>query len=272
MIAACPPAGAAVSEIRVVIVEDEPPARAKLLRLLAAHPRYRVVAEAETVAAALAALRNERPDLLFLDIALGAGSGFDVLARAAPPYPLIVFTTAYHEHAVRAFEFAALDYLLKPFDRERFGRALARVEQRLAVRAGGDTDDDERLRRLGALAVPRLRRLVVHERGRAVAVPLEAVQRLSAAGNYVEIHAGARRHLLRAALSRLAQRLDPDEFVRVHRSHLVRADAIIGIEARAHGDAALTLSDGSEVLLSRRYRDLLPDDWLRSRVDRSVAE
>lgn len=257
-----------MAEIRVVIVDDEPPARAKLRRLLLPYADYRIVAEADSVAGALAAWRDARPDLLFLDIALGAESGFDLLARAPAPkadagrYPLVVFTTAHHEHAVRAFEFAALDYLLKPFDRERFARALARVGERLAARREDGDADEERLRRVGTLATPRLTRLVVHERGRTLIVPIADVQRLSAAGNYVEIHTAARRHLIRAALSRLAQRLDPAEFLRVHRSHLVRADAVVRIDARAHGDALLTLRDGAEVLLSRRYRSLLPAQWL----------
>ncbi|MDR3387093.1 MAG: LytTR family DNA-binding domain-containing protein [Rudaea sp.] len=248
-------------EIRVVIVEDEPPARAKLRRFLGEHANYRIVAEAEDVAGGLAAWRNEKPDLLFLDIALGAESGFDLLTRAAPPYPLIVFTTAFHEHALRAFEFAALDYLLKPFDRERFARTLERVGERLVARAEGEGDaaDEERLRKLAS--APRLRRIVVHERGRTLIVPIAAVQRLSAAGNYVEVHTAGRRHLVRATLSRLAQRLDPAEFLRVHRSHLLRADFIAGISPWAHGDLKLTLKDGSEVMLSRRYRGLLPEDW-----------
>jgi two-component system, LytTR family, response regulator len=250
-----------MAEIRVAIVEDEPPARAKLKRMLGEHAGYRVVAEADDVAGAVAAIRDENPDLVFLDIRLGAGSGFDVLTRAAPPYPLIVFTTAYHEHALRAFEFAALDYLLKPFDRERFARSLERVAARLAER---DSDaDEERLRTLGAKlgATPRLCRFVVHERGRSLIVPIGDVSRLSAAGNYVEVHTPARRHLVRATLSRLAQRLDPIEFLRVHRSHLVRANAIAEIAPWAHGDLKLTLKDGSELMLSRRYRNLLPEDW-----------
>lgn len=251
------------SDVRIVLVEDEPPARAKLRRLLAERPGHRVVAEAEDVAGGLAALREHRPDLLFLDIRLGAENGFDLLARAAPPLPLLVFTTAYHEHALRAFEVAALDYLLKPFDRERFARTLARVAERLAERRedGDGGAADERLRRLGAelTRMPRLQRLVVHERGRSRVVPLADVQRFSAAGNYVEVHAGERRHLIRATLSRLAQRLDPAEFLRVHRSHLVRADFVAAIAPWAHGDLRLTLKDGSELLLSRRYRALLPD-------------
>lgn len=254
-----------MTEIRVAIVEDEPPARAKLRRLLAGHAGYRIVAEVEDVAGGLAALRNEQPDLLFLDIQLGAESAFDLLLHATPPYPLIVFTTAFHEHALRAFEYAALDYLLKPFDRERFARTLVRVAERLAERREGEgaAADEERLRRLGSELgrTPRLSRIVVHERGRALVVPIAEVQRLSAAGNYVEVHTANRRHLVRATLSRLAQRLDPAEFLRVHRSHLVRADFIAAIAPWAHGDLKLTLKDGGEVMLSRRYRGLLPDNW-----------
>lgn len=249
-----------MAEVRVVVVEDEPPARAKLRRLLSEHAAYRIVSEADNVADALAALRAHKPDLLFLDIKLGAESGFDVLARAAPPYPLIVFTTAFHQHALRAFEFAALDYLLKPFDRERFARTLRRVEERLAEHDG--EAGEERLRRLSAdLAHTRLSRIVVHERGRSVIVPIAEISRLSASGNYVEVHTDARRHLVRATLSRLAQRLDPAEFLRVHRSHLVRADAIAEVAPWAHGDLKLRLKDGSELMLSRRYRSLLPGDW-----------
>lgn len=251
-------------EVRVAIVEDEPPARARLRRLLSAHAGWRIVAEAEDVAGGLAILRTHAPDLLFLDIRLGAEDGFDLLARAAPPYPLVVFTTAWHEHALRAFEVAALDYLLKPFDRERFARCLDRVAARLAERrAEGQAEADageEGLRRLaGGLArTPRLRHIVVHARGRSLIVPIGEVQRLEAAGNYVEVHTAGARHLVRATLARLAQRLDPAEFLRVHRSHLVRADFIAACTPWAHGDLKLTLRDGSEVMLSRRYRALLP--------------
>jgi two-component system LytT family response regulator len=258
-----------MAEIRVAIVEDEPPASAKLRRLLAEHARYRIVAEAEDVAGGLAVLRDARPELLFLDIQLGAESGFDLLTRASPPYPLIVFTTAFHEHALRAFEFAALDYLLKPFDRERFARCLARVDERLRERREAQIEgesgvaDEERLRRLGTDLghTPRLSRIVVHERGRSLIVPIADVQRLSAAGNYVDVHTSTRCHLVRSTLARLAQRLDPTEFLRVHRSHLVRADFIAEIAPWAHGDLKLVLKDRSELLLSRRYRNLLPPDW-----------
>ena len=251
-------------EARIAIVEDEPPARARLRRLLSQHPGWRIVAEAEDVAGGLALLRAHEPDLVFLDIRLGNEDGFDLLARASPPYPLVVFTTAYHEHAVRAFEVAALDYLLKPFDRTRFAQCLDRVAARLVERrmqAPGEADaGDESLRRLaGGLArVPRLRRFVVHRQGRSLVVPIDEVQRLEAAGNYVVVHTANARHLVRATLSRLAQRLDPLEFLRVHRSHLVRADSIVATTPCGHGDQRLSLRDGGEVLLSRRYRALLP--------------
>ncbi|MEO7064827.1 MAG: LytTR family DNA-binding domain-containing protein [Dokdonella sp.] len=256
-----------MAEIRVAIVEDEPPARAKLRRMLGEHAEYRIVVEADDVAGGLAALRDDKIDLLFLDIQLGAESGFELITRAAPPFPLIVFTTAFHEHALRAFEFAALDYLLKPFDRERFARCLVRVAERLAERReyDGGSADEERLRRLGAdlVQLPRLQRIVVHERGSSLVVPMAEVQRLSASGNYVEVHTDTKRHLVRATLSRLAQRLDPGEFLRVHRSHLVHADFIKAIAPWAHGDLKLRLRDGSELMLSRRYRALLPEGWNR---------
>ena len=257
-----------MAEVCVAIVEDEPPARAKLRRMLDEYAGYRVVAEAEDVAGGLAALRESRPELLFLGIQLGAESGFDLLARTAHPYPLIVFTTAFHEHAVRAFEFAALDYLLKPFDRDRFARCITRVGERLADRQqeGGGAEEEERLRRLptDVCHIPRLQRIVVHERGRSLIVSVADVQRLAAAGNYVEVHTCAKRHLVRATLSRLAQGLDPTEFLRVHRSHLVRADFIKETAPWAHGDLKLTLKDGDVLMLSRRYRGLLPQGWLDS--------
>lgn len=253
-----------MAEVRVAIVEDEPPARARLRRMLAGHAGFRIVAEADDVAGGLAILRAQAPDLLFLDIRLGAEDGFDLIARAAPPYPLVVFTTAYHEHAVRAFDVAALDYLLKPFDRARFAQCLDRVMARLAQRRGdgqGEADaGEEALRRLaGGLArTPRLRHFVVHAQGRSLIVPVGDVLRLEAAGNYVEVHVAGARHLVRATLSRLAQRLDPAVFLRVHRSHLVRADCVVATAPCGHGDMKLSLRDGSEVMLSRRYRALLP--------------
>ena len=246
--------------LEVAIVEDEAPACARLQRLLDAHADVRVLGAADDVAGALTLLRTARPALVFLDVQLGSEDAFALLRRLPEPQPLIVFATAYHQHALRAFEVAAIDYLLKPFDGERLAHTLARVRARLA-----DTDAlpaDEDVRRLRAAWKPAAAppRLVVHDRGRRIVVPLAELLRVTACGNYVELHTTERRYLLRTSLARLAQRLDPAQFLRVHRSHLLRADQIVGMTPRAHGDAELRLRDGSTLLLSRRFRDVLPAD------------
>ncbi len=245
--------------LEVALVEDEAPARARLKRLLAAHADVRIVGEAEDVAGALALLRATRPALVFLDVQLGRDDAFALLRRLPEPQPLIVFATAHHEHALRAFEVAAVDYLLKPFDGERLARALARVRARLAEADTLPADED--VRRLRAAWMPaQPPRLVVQDRGHRIVVPLVDLLRVAACGNYVELHTAERRYLLRTPLARLAQRLDPAQFLRVHRGHLLRADQIVSVTPRAHGDAELHLRDGSTLLLSRRYRESLPAD------------
>ena len=246
--------------LEVALVEDEAPARARLKRLLAAHADVRIVGEAEDLAGALALLRATRPALLFLDVQLGRDDAFALLRRLPEPQPLIVFATAHHEHALRAFEVAAVDYLLKPFDGERLARALGRARTRLAEADALPADEDvRRLRAAWSPAAPPPR-LVVQDRGRRIVVPLADLLRVAACGNYVELHTAERRYLLRTPLARLARRLDPTQFLRVHRSHLLRVDQILGVSPRAHGDAELHLRDGSSLLLSRRYRDALPAD------------
>ena len=246
--------------LEVALVEDEAPARARLQRLLAAHADVRIVGEAEDVAGALALLRATRPALLFLDVQLGRDDAFALLRRLPEPQPLIVFATAHHEHALRAFEVAAVDYLLKPFDGERVARALGRARARLAEADALPADEDvRRLRAAWSPAAP-LPRLVMQDRGRRIVVPLADLLRVAACGNYVELHTAERRYLLRTPLARLARRLDPTLFLRVHRGHLLRVDQILGVSPRAHGDAELHLRDGSSLLLSRRFREALPAD------------
>lgn len=244
----------------VVIVEDEPPARAKLQRLLADENDFAVVAEADNVAGGKAALAKHRPAVLYLDIQLGAESGFDVLdPRSAEPAPLVIFTTAYSEFAVRAFELQALDYLLKPFDRERFLRSVERTRE--ALRQSDAADVEERVRRLLASLperAPPLTQLPVRERDRTILVPAEDILRLAAADNYVEIFTPSRKYLVRETLAGLASQLDPARFLRVHRSHIVRVDFIREIRPWFHGDYQLVLRDGTELNLSRRFKALLP--------------
>lgn len=244
----------------VVIVEDEPPARAKLVRFLAEHEDFRVAAEAGTVDAGIAAIRAAPPDVLYLDIQLGAQSGFDVLdGLRGIASPLVVFTTAYSQHAVRAFEVQALDYLLKPFDRDRFQQSIARV--RTALAEPDRSDLEERVRRLlGDLSgrpAP-ARRVLIRDGERAFFIATDEIQRVSAAGNYVEVHVGGRVHLVREPLSDFLSQLDATEFLRVHRSHAVRVGFIAELRPLFHGDYELVLKDGQRVNLSRRYKQLLP--------------
>ena len=244
----------------VILVDDEPPARAKLARFIAELDDFRVLAEADSVDSAIAAIANGSPDVVFLDIQLGTRSGFDVLeALRGRESPLIVFTTAYSQHAVRAFEVQALDYLLKPFDRDRFLQAVARI--RVALAEPDRSDIEERIRRLLANEPGRraaARQILVRDGERGYFVAVDDIQRVSAAGNYVEVHARGKVHLIRESLSEFIAQLDPAEFLRVHRSHVVRIGFIAELRALFHGDYELVLQDGQRVSLSRRYKQLLP--------------
>ncbi len=243
-----------------VIVDDEPPARAKLARFIGGLPDFRVAAEAGSVDEAIEAVRSSAPDVLYLDIQLGARSGFDVidgLGTGSPP--LIVFTTAYSEHAVRAFELQALDYLLKPFDRDRFLRSIERT--RAALAEPDRSDVEERVRRLLAQIPGRpaaTSQVLVRESDRAFFLPVSDIQRVSAAGNYVEVYANGETHLIRDTLTSFIAQLDANEFLRVHRSHVVRVNFIAEMRPLFHGDYELVLKDGQVLSLSRRYKALLP--------------
>jgi two-component system, LytTR family, response regulator len=244
----------------VVIVEDEPPARAKLVRFLADYEDFRVVAEVDAVGAAVDAIRSASPDLVYLDIQLGTESGFEVLdGIRGVRSPLVVFTTAYSQHAVRAFEVQALDYLLKPFDQDRFQSSIARV--RAALTDPDRSDIEERMRRLLAQMPGRpapVKQILVRDAERAFFIAVETIQRLAAAGNYVEVHAAGKVHLVRESLSDFIAQLDPSEFLRVHRSHAVRVGFIAELRPMFHGDYELVLKDGQRLNLSRRYKQLLP--------------
>jgi two-component system, LytTR family, response regulator len=246
----------------VVIVDDEPPARAKLRRLLSEVSDFRTVAEAADVAEAVAAVIATRPDVLYLDIQLGADSGFAIVdgIRGMASLPLIVFTTAYSEYAVRAFDVQALDYLLKPFDRERFLASVARVRAALAETDRSDTD--ERVRRLLAQLPGRpaaVQQILVKNADRAFFVAVRDIDRIDAAGNYVEVHSGGKVHLIRESLTSFIAPLDPTEFLRVHRSHVVRLGFVAELRPMFHGDYELVLRDGKTLPLSRRYKALLPE-------------
>jgi two-component system, LytTR family, response regulator len=245
----------------VVIVDDEPPARAKLRRFLAELDDFRVAAEADSVDAAVAAIAAVAPDVIYLDIQLGTRSGFDVIeGLRGVASPLVVFTTAYSEYAVRAFEMEALDYLLKPFDRDRFLRSVERT--RAALAEPDRSDLEERVRRLLAGLPGRpaaVKQILVRDAERAFFLSVEDIQRVSAAGNYVEVYAGGKVHLVRDSLTSFVAQLDAGEFLRVHRSHVVRVGFIAELRPMFHGDYELVLRDGQTLPLSRRYKALLPE-------------
>jgi two-component system, LytTR family, response regulator len=242
-----------VAEVTAVLVDDEPPARAKLRRFLEEDGRVTVVGEAGDGAAAVRLVEEAEPDLVFLDVQMPGMDGFEVLeALEVDPLPRVVFVTAYEEHALRAFEVRALDYLLKPVDRERFTRALDRA---LEAAAPGATDARGVL---SALAERRpLERFLVRTRGRMVLVPVEDVDWIGAAGNYVAVHAGGQIHLVRGTLQELEERLPAERFVRIHRSSIVNLDRVREMHPWSHGDLMVVLEGGEELRLSRRYRDRL---------------
>jgi len=244
----------------VVIVEDEPPARAKLERFIAELEDFRVAGHADTVDAAVAEIGYLNPHVVFLDVQLGVRSGFEVMeGLRGIATPLIVFTTAYSEYAVKAFEIQALDYLLKPYDRERFLQSVARV--RAALAEPDRSDFEERVRRLLAGMPgrpPPAKQILVRTAERAFFLDVADIQRVSAAGNYVEVHVEGKSHLIRESLTDFATQLDPSEFLRVHRSHVVRVGFIAELRSMFHGDYELVLRDGQHLALSRRYKQLLP--------------
>ena len=244
----------------VLIADDEAPARRKLTRFLADHGDVSIVAEASNGLDALDLIAMTNPALVFLDVNMPDLDGIGVaeaLARGGAP-PALIFVTAFDQFAVKAFEVSALDYLLKPYDRSRFEHALARARRSLeAPRAPANLAELlASIRKEERYA----RRLLVPNEGRSFFVPVRDVVRLEAAESGVVLVAGGgARHALRATLESLESRLDPAQFARVHRSHVVNIDAIASIAPWFHGDYRLTLRDGTEIAWSRRYASKRPD-------------
>ncbi|MFQ5528936.1 MAG: LytR/AlgR family response regulator transcription factor [Gemmatimonadota bacterium] len=246
-----------LGRLRTLIVDDEPLARERLRTLLADHADIDLIGECEDGPAAVEAIERERPDLVFLDVQMPELTGFQVLERLESAPPEVIFVTAYDQYAIRAFDVHALDYLLKPFDRERFERALARARAN-ARDTGRRAEMREQLRALLDEAADRrtdARRLVVRGRGRIRFVDLEDVDYMEAAGNYVKIHTGEETHLLRETLTRMAERLPAAEFVRVSRSAIVRIDRITQLKPRGHGRYLIGLRSGASLNSGRTYAD-----------------
>ena len=239
-----------MTPIRALVVDDEQHARANVRALLRDEPRWQVIGECDNAAALHDALSEAVPDVVFLDIRLPGGDGV-ALARelhALQPRPLVVFTTAYERYAVAAFEVQAIDYLMKPFDDARFQVALRRAEQALVPSTS-------------PRAARYAQRLVIRSIGRVQLVEVAQIDWLEASGNYVEIHTGEQSFLHRERLRVLEDQLDPEVFVRIHRSIIVNRAAIKELRPLAGGDYSVLLASGSTLRLSRTYRAALELLW-----------
>lgn len=247
---------ARAERIRILVVDDEEPARQRLVDLLAKDEQVGTVLEAPNGKAAVEMIEREAPDLVFLDVQMPELDGLQVIETVGPAaMPLTVFVTAYDQHAIRAFEANALDYLLKPFSDERLETALARAKARHSER--NLQEFGQRVLRMLAARPPAgryLDRLVVKSAGSTRFVRVPDIDWIEGAGVYVNLHVGGKELLYRSALNELAGSLDPMRFVRVHRSAIVNIDSIVELQPISHGEFEIVLKDGHRSRVSRTYR------------------
>ena len=250
-----------IEKIRALIVDDEPLARDGVRLHLESQTDIEIIGEAIDGDNAVEMINELRPDLVFLDVQMPGLDGFGVIeAVGVDAMPAVVFTTAYDEFALRAFDANAVDYVLKPFDGDRLRRALDQA--RTQIRGRRRSEIEERL--IGLLAELHgkgqyLERIIVRSGGRILILRTDDVDWLEAASNYVRIHAGGREYLLRETMTNLESRLDPAQFVRIHRSTIVRLNRIKELEPLFQGDYVLILEDGTRLTSSRGYRDRLQE-------------
>jgi two-component system LytT family response regulator len=247
--------------IRTLVVDDEPLARERLTSLLSAEADIDVVAQCRDGEEAVTAIVDHTPDLVFLDVQMPAMNGFDVIDAVGPErMPLVIFVTAYDQHALKAFQVRALDYLLKPFDRERFEQALQRARAHIQRDDTGDIG-----RRLLALVKdlrrdkPKTDRLVVKSGGRLFFLRADEIDWIEAAGNYVRLHVGPASHLLRETMNAIEGRLDGEKFIRIHRSRIVNMERIQEMQPWLNGEYAILLRTGTRLTLSRGCREKLQE-------------
>lgn len=243
-------------KLRVLIAEDEPLSRERLRKFLQAERLVEIVAECASGLEARNAIQLTQPDIVFLDVKMPELDGFGVIeGLSGARLPVVVFVTAYDRFALRAFEVHAADYLLKPFDRERFRTALQRARERL--QRNPDPRNDQALSEVLAALPARLHphdRVTVRSQGRISFVNTAEINWICAADNYVELHVGDTTHLLRTTIAALANRLRRNRFVRISRSHLVNLDRVKEIRSRSHGDYSVILQDGTRLPGTRNYR------------------
>jgi len=247
--------------IFALVVDDEAPARERLVDLLEADPDVGRILEAENGAAAIALIRQTRPDLVFLDVQMPGVDGFGVIdAIGLDRMPLTVFVTAYDQFAIKAFDADAADYLLKPFGNKRYEATIERIKQRLCNRSSRKDKSGAFGPELVNLITKRSQPgaiwewVVIKSRDETRLIMTRDIDWVGASGVYVTVHAGGQEFLYRASLATFASRLDPFQFVRIHRSNLVNLRSIATLERRSHGEFDVVLKDGTRLLISRNYR------------------
>jgi len=248
-------------KLTALIVDDEPLARERLRTLLATEPDLEVIGECVNGREAVAAVKKQRPDLLFLDIQMPELDGFQTLAQLASPLPAVIFVTAFDEHAVKAFEVHALDYLLKPFKPARLRAAIARAREQLGAKKSGGDDTSRRLlelleERAAATKAEYLVRIAVRDRDKVHFVKTASVDWIEASGNYLVLHVGKENHVLRETLTSLEGQLSPKEFFRINRSALVNVDRVRHVEPAFNDEHIVVLADGTKLTLTRGLREL----------------
>ncbi len=244
---------------RVLIVDDEPLARDRIRSLLGEQEDMMVAGECGDGICAITAIKELEPDLVFLDMQMPEMDGLEVIRAIGPKdFPTVIFVTAYDRYALQAFEVHAVDYLLKPFDRQRFHEALQRVRRRLSEEK--QEAIKEQLKNL-TLSLTRpnhyQNRLAVKTDGRVYLLNVHDVDWLESAGNYICLHVGKQTHIIRETLSQLEEQLNPQKFARIHRSSIVNLERIQELRPYFHGDYKVILQNGAELSLSRKYREEL---------------
>lgn len=244
-------------KLRCIIVDDEPPARAKIRKFLQARQDVEVVAEASDGLEAIERILRLKPELVFLDIQMPRGDGFDVLKAVYPEHkPMIIFTTAFDEYAVRGFEVEAVDYLLKPFTADRFHSAVERSIKSLASRDGSAPSLARLLQGL-PFQPNRVQRVLVRTPASMFFLKAADIDWIEAEEKYVLLHTGAQSHMVRQSIGALESQLAPACFVRIHRCHLLNLEALKEVCPLAHGDCVAVLKSGTRLKIGRNYKDAL---------------
>src|SRR5689334_1968597 len=247
------------TKIRALIVDDEPLARRRIRSLLAHDSSVDVIGECSDGLKAVTAISELTPDLVFLDVQMPAMDGFEVIQTIGPEQmPTVIFVTAYDQYALKAFEVNALDYLLKPFDRSRFQKTLERAKTMITRLQNGDVNHQL----LSLLADLRreqgtLDRFIIKSGGRVVFLRVEEIDWMRTVGNYVRLQVGRDSHLMRETMTAMEAKLNPDRFMRIHRSTIVNLDRVREVQPWAKGEYVVIMRDGTRLIMSRRYRERL---------------